>query len=106
MTENGRASVKSLTRRSPGRSLPLTVMHGQPNRRLVGRRPFDSVPPVRRDGDEIAGLHVHEAVVETEPRGALQNEHPFGLILVVPESTRRGVAVRDDPFNADVGGGE
>ena len=32
-----------------------------------------------------------------------QHQHPLVLILVVPKPFRGGVAVRDDPFDVDVG---
>src|ERR1022692_41475 len=56
-------------------------MHRQPDRRLVRRRPLDPVPFVRRDVDEVAGLHLHDLVIEAEPCCAIQHHDPFVPIL-------------------------
>jgi len=58
---------------------------------------------VSRDVDKIAGLHRHNAVFELRPRCTFQNNHPFMLILVIPESASRNMSVRNYPFNADAG---
>src|ERR1039457_4397490 len=57
----------------PVPSLPISVMHRQPDGRLIRRGPFDPVPLVWRDVDEIAGLHLPHSVRELEPRCTLQN---------------------------------
>ena len=41
----------------------ISVMHCQPDRRLVRRRPLDPVLHVRRDVHEIAGLHLRPSVL-------------------------------------------
>ena len=57
-----------------------------------------------RDDDEIARLHVHRLVVALEEQFgfALQDDDPFGFILIVPEAVRTGVARGYNPFDADV----
>ena len=58
---------------------------------------------VRRDVDEIAHLHVDRFVIALEEQFGftLQHNNPFGFILIVPEAVRTGLAVGQDPFDAD-----
>ncbi len=42
-------------------------------------------------------------ILKPQPSRALQHHDPLVLVLVVPEAFRRGVAVRDDSLDADVG---
>ena len=60
-------------------------MNRQPDRRLIGRRPLDPVPFVRRNVDEIAGLHLERLILETQRCRSLQQHNPFMLLLIVPE---------------------
>src|SRR5579859_3476751 len=46
------------------RSPLVTVMHRQPHGRFVRSCPFDPVPLVPRDADEVARLHFHDPVLE------------------------------------------
>jgi len=82
--------------------VPLLVMHRQPDGGLVWRGPLDPVFLVSGDVDEIAGLHFNQAIFEAYPGVTLQDDDPFVLVLVVPISFRRCVAVRHDALDADV----
>ncbi len=64
------------------------------------------MPSVCRNVDEVPRLHLDHSILKLEPGRSFQHHDPFMLILVVPEPFRRGVAVRNDPFDADLGGGE
>ena len=61
---------------------------------------------VRRDVQEVAGRHLDRlfVILEPKPRCAAQDHDPFRVILVVPETRGRGVALGDDALDADVGG--
>ena len=81
-------------------------MYGQPDGQLVRRRPFDPVAFVRRDVYEITGLHFNRKFVALEAKSCcpFQHDDPLMLILIESEAIGRCVAVRDAPFDADVGG--
>jgi hypothetical protein len=81
-------------------------MHGQPDRRLLGRRPFDSVASMSRDIQEITGAKLNGPIVEPDSRCSLNDENPFIMRLVVPKASRRSVTVRNDSFNAKTAGGQ
>ena len=84
----------------------IPKMHRQRDRRLVRRCPFDPVFLVSRNVHEVVGLHLYRLILEYQPSRPLQHDDPFVLILVAPKSIRRSVAVRDDSFDAHVGGVE
>ncbi len=86
----------------------ISVMNRQPDRRLVGGRPFDLMSLVGRDVDEIAGFQLDGLLrtLEAEPRRALQHHDPLVLTLDIPESARRGMTVGDNPLDADLRGFE
>ena len=83
-------------------------MDRQPDGGHIGRGPIDPVPLVGRDVDEITWLHLDGqfVAIEAEPGCPFEDNDEFGLILIVPEAGRRGVAVRDDPLDAHVGSSE
>src|SRR3954452_20579270 len=68
----------------------LAIKDGEPNRRVVRVGPLDTVSPMRRDLDPIPGAETARfgLVLEAQPRRAAQQQYPFGLVLVVPESGR------------------
>mgnify|MGYP001582052135 CR=1 FL=1 len=77
-------------------------MHGQPDSRLAGRRPFDSVAAVSRNRHVISWPQFPGLVValESEPGGSTQYQHKLVQVLVVPEVLGRGMAKGDNAFNA------
>src|SRR5262245_19626728 len=79
-------------------------MYRQPNRGFIWRGPCDAVPAMCGNVNEVAGLQLHRlnVVVKLQKRGASQQEHPLGLILVVPKAIRRSVPERNDPLDADI----
>ena len=77
-------------------------MHRQPDGWLVRRRPCHAVPLMGGDVDVVAGLHLEDAIFELKSSRALQHGDPFVLILIVPKTLGRGMAVGDDPFNSHV----
>ena len=81
-------------------------MHRQPDRRLLWRRPLDSMPLVCRNVDEVPRLHLDCPILKPKPCRSLQHDDPFVLVLVVPEAFGRGLAVGDDSLDADLGGGQ
>ena len=64
-------------------------------------RPFDAVPPMRRDIDEIPRFERDGfgGVIEREPRLPPQKQNPFAVRLVVPEDRRARLSARDDSFD-------
>ncbi len=80
----------------------VSVVHGQPNCRLIRRRPINPVLLVVPDADEVAGLHLDGLVLETKSGRSLQHDDSFVLLLLVPESFGRGMAMGDDSLDADV----
>lgn len=83
-------------------------MNGKPDGILVGPGPIDPVSPMRRDEDVVTSLESAREwlVVETQGRFSLDQKDPFTLRLVVPESRRTGVAVRDDTFDLQAWSGQ
>ena len=77
-------------------------MQRQPDRGLIRCRPFDSVLFVGRDIHEIPRLQLDGLVLETESCCSCEYTDPLVLILVVPESIGRGLAVGDDSLDANV----
>lgn len=63
----------------------FSVKHRQPDRRFVGRRPFDPVLVMGRDVHEVAGLHFNGFILESQSSRSLQHNNPFVLVLVVPK---------------------
>ena len=64
--------------------------------------PVDPVAAVRIDIDPIAGTKKPGIglILEPQPCGAGEHQHPFAIRLVVPEPGRARLALRDDPFDA------
>lgn len=71
------------------------VEDSEPDRGLVRRRPLDAVTTARRNVDEIPRPHIDAPVLifEAQSGRSLQYQHPLGLLLVVPESGWRDVAM-------------
>src|SRR5579875_1343415 len=77
-------------------------MDRHPDGRLVRVGPLDPMSPMSRDGDERTGPQFYRFLpLESQPGGSLQEEDPFGSLLVVPEALGRGVAQGDDPLDAE-----
>src|SRR5205085_6790682 len=74
------------------------VMYRQPNRRLIGCGPLDSVLLMCGDIQPISRLHSDRLFIALEPEPCLTLHHrdPLVLVLVVPEAIRRGLDVRND----------
>jgi len=51
---------------------------------------------------KITGLHFYNTIFESKPRCTSQNNHPFVLLLIVPEANWRNMSVGNYPFNADM----
>lgn len=77
-------------------------MHRQPNRRLLRIGPLNTMPPMGRDVDERAGRHLDQLILEPQPGGTLEQQDEFALGLIVPEALGRGVALGDDPLDAEI----
>ncbi len=76
-------------------------MYRQPNGRFVWCGPLYAMSPAGRDDDKITRLHREKFGVVFEPqlRFSLQQQHPFVLMLIVPEVVGRGVSMRNDPLD-------
>ena len=68
-------------------------MHGQPDCRLAGNGPLDSMPSVGRDLYVVSRLHGNGVVVtlESQTSYAAQEQNPFVGLLIVPEARGRGM---------------
>src|SRR5579884_1547123 len=68
----------------------IDVENREPDGGLRRVAPFDAVAAMRRDGKMVAGAEdaVRGLVGEAQPRPAAEQQHPFGLRLVVPEAGR------------------
>lgn len=77
-------------------------MDRQPDGRFVGSSAFDAVPPMRGDGEPVAGRQCprRRLVLETQGGGALEQDDPFGPGLVEPEARRAALPGRHDPLDA------
>src|SRR5439155_19374132 len=86
----------------------LPVEYREPHGRLRRVGPVDPVLPVRRDLDPVAGADQARLcfVGKTYPRRAGEQQYPFGLGLVVPETGRAGLAERDAALDAHARRGE
>ena len=75
-----------------------------------GRRvgPVDPVAPVRPDVDPVDGTQQARLglVLEPQPCGAAEEQHPFALALVVPEAGRARLAPGDDALDAQARAGQ
>ena len=80
----------------------VLIVNRQPDRFLRRIGPIDAMPPVRRDVDEVAGIQFHDNVLESDPGGALEHQHPFVPVLVIPKIFGRRVSLGYDPFNANI----
>ena len=78
-------------------------MHREPYCRQLRMRTFNPMPASRRDLDEVSGFeHARRRfVLEAQLRFALQQQHPFGLRLLVPEPRRACLAVGHDALDSD-----
>src|SRR5712691_565868 len=67
--------------------------------------PVYPVAAVRDDIDPIPGTKKTGVglILEPQPCGAGEHQHPFAIRLVVPEPGRARLAARDDPFDAQTG---
>ena len=72
----------------------------------MGRSGFDAVTPVRRNEQMVTGLQFDPFYVRFLPdrknRRPRNQQHPLMLILIVPEPFRRGMAVGNNPLNANM----
>ena len=87
---------------------PVLQKHRQPDGGLVGGRPLHAVLAMGRDVEEVPDTQLGGLclVLEAELCGPLQHDDPLSLVLIVPEPLGRGMAMRDDPFDADILSGE
>ena len=89
--------ARHLTRHSGG------VKNGQPDGCLLAAGPIHAMPAMGRDVEVIASLEMNNAILKTELGFALQNNHPFALLLVIPEIIRAALASGDDALDAQAG---
>jgi len=77
------------------------VVNGEPDRGLSRVCPVDAVATVCFDEDEVALLQAtcFGFIRKVQPGCAGQQQYPFGLRLVVPETGWAGLAVRDDALD-------
>ena len=77
-------------------------MDCQPDGQLIGRCPLYAMAPVGGDVDRIARVQCDDCPVILKPqsRGALEHQHPFVLVLIVPEPGWRRMPPRDNPLDA------
>ena len=74
-------------------------MHGEPNRFIIGA--CHAVARMARNSYIIAHVHLeYLPVLEFKCRAATQNDHPFVILLVVPEPRRTRVIIGNNPFNS------
>ncbi len=52
--------------------------------------------------EEVADFHFDQALLELQPRRALEHDDPLVLRLVVPEIGGGSVAVRNDPLDPHI----
>lgn len=81
----------------------ICIENSQPDCRFVRRCPFNSVFFVGRNVHKIAELKFSQYCSRIEASLHPAEQCPRLLILVVPETLRRNMAVGDYPFNSDVG---
>jgi len=83
-------------------------MDGEPYGRQRGIGPFHPVEPMRGDLEIVAGRENEGlfAIGEAQARGAGEQDHPFRLLLIVPEAGRARLAEGDDSLDAKAGGRE
>lgn len=57
---------------------------------------------MRGDVEVIARQQMHQPIVRLKTKSclALEQQHPFGLILVIPEARWRTMALRNDALDA------
>ena len=79
-------------------------MHRQPDRGLVWCCPSYSVLRVGRDVEVVAQAHLDRLVLEFDPSGPLEHDHPLAGWLVVPEAIGQLVAAGDDSLDTDARG--
>ena len=81
-----------------------SIKHGQPDRFLIRRGPLHPVPFMRGDVDIAARRQVDGfiALLEAQRGLALDQQHPFMLALVVPETGRGMLAFGDDALDFDL----
>jgi hypothetical protein len=90
------------------RPAPSTPMHRQPRCRLFRRSALDAMFRVRRDVEPVARLHRNnrdlsaDSVFKTQHRASREQADPFVLLLIIPESIDRGVALRDEAHDAEM----
>lgn len=80
------------------------VEDGKPDCQLIGRGPVHTVFAVSRDNEPVARLQLDCLVLNLQSRHTLSNQHPLIFHLVISETSGRGMAVGDDPLDADVPG--
>src|ERR1700730_6234970 len=82
----------------------LLPMDGEPDGRPVGRSPFDAMPHVRRDMHVVPPTKQSRLGFPFEKNfgRTLEDQHPFGPVLVVEVARRAGVTSRDDPFDPEI----
>lgn len=86
----------------PGRrpSSPL-IVDGQPNRGTIGSGPLHTMFYMGADVDPIARVQFDGLLLvdQSQSGGTLEHDHPFRLILVMPEPWWRGLTARDDSLD-------
>ena len=86
---------------SAGRGAVWRQVDGQPDGRLIRGRELDPVATMCGYGQKIARAQGARVRFVRKPQSgtALQQNHPFGMRLVIPEAGRACMAVRNDPFD-------
>ncbi len=97
-----RAAGKLTTLRRPV-GQPRVHKDRQPHRRRAGFGPGHPVPAMGRQEHAVAGTEhaLLRLAFDGEPGAPAHEQNPFGLVLVVPEAVRRGLAVGDDALHAN-----
>ena len=81
----------------------MLEVKGKPDRVLMVIGPFNTVFFVRRDKEVVARFHYLGVCfpLKEEARAALDENHPFGCLLVVPGPRRGSMSPGDDPFQPE-----
>src|SRR5579864_8788030 len=84
-----------------GQNLP--IMHRQPDGGLRHVSPFHPVSPVGGNIATVAGAQANQRRFVFKPQFscALQQQHPFVRVLIVPKPWRRNVAKGDNALDPD-----
>ena len=88
----------------PDASFRTLKVNSQPYRMEIWQRPLHSVPLVGTNQQRVAHRQSNRILhaFDQQARPAIQDDHPFIVILIIPEPIRRSMTKGNNPLDTDI----